>query len=347
MAQRTTVAERQFALMLALLTSEQGLTKQQILSVVHGYGTERDDERGRLAAGRMFERDKRELRDAGFELESFEDPGAPGDNRLVRYRVRSPGPFAGAGVRLQAEELALIRLAAGVWRDGSLSEQARRAGMKLSALEDERSARLLGVDLRVRIGDPAFEPLRAAIEAGRTVEFDYVVPGRPEPGRRVVEPLALLQHDGRWLLAAHDLQRGQERLFLLSRILGGVAKGGPVDPGRRAAGERRDEVARARARLLEHEAGLRAVLVTEGGSDADTRLRHRVRSLDGRGLECRRGVVLHYSDAALLADEIAAFGPEVRVRAPRSLRAAVRERLERLLAEHEERAAPREDSEER
>lgn len=325
--------ERQFSLMLALLMSERGLTKQQVLSLVHGYPGEISDERAFRAAERMFERDKRELKEAGFEVEAIDDPGAPGDNQLTRYRVRSPGAFSGSG-RLEAEDAALVRLAAGVWRDGSLSERARRASMKLLADERDAAQSMLRLDLRVRMSEPAFEPLHAAIAAGRRVEFDYHMPDRPEALRRRVEPLALLRHEGAWLLAAHDEERDAERLFLLSRIVGGVAKGGPVDPDRAAARAGRDEITRAAERLREHESGQRAVLRTVPGSDADTRLRHRAASRGEHALECRRGVVLRYADAALLADELAGFGPEVSVRAPRALREAVRARHERVLAAH-------------
>ena len=38
---------------------------------------------------------------------------------------------------------------------------------------------------------------------------------------------------------------------------------------------------------------------------------------------------LHFTDAAVFADELAAYGPEVRVLAPAALRDAVRERLAR------------------
>ena len=45
-------------------------------------------------------------------------------------------------------------------------------------------------------------------------------------------------------------------------------------------------------------------------------------------------LTLHYSDADLLADELAGFGPEVLVLGPESLRGAVRDRLLRTEADH-------------
>jgi proteasome accessory factor B len=43
---------------------------------------------------------------------------------------------------------------------------------------------------------------------------------------------------------------------------------------------------------------------------------------------------LHYSDLALLADELGGFGPEVEVLAPATLREAVRDRLVRVGSDH-------------
>jgi proteasome accessory factor B len=47
------------------------------------------------------------------------------------------------------------------------------------------------------------------------------------------------------------------------------------------------------------------------------------------------GVIrLHYTDAAVFADELAAYGPEVHVLNPASLREAVRQRLATVAAAH-------------
>jgi proteasome accessory factor B len=43
---------------------------------------------------------------------------------------------------------------------------------------------------------------------------------------------------------------------------------------------------------------------------------------------------MHYVDLAILADELASFGPEVLVIEPPELRAAVIERLQRTVADH-------------
>ena len=73
-----------------------------------------------------------------------------------------------------------------------------------------------------------------------------------------------------------------------------------------------------------------ADLAVTAGSDAEVRLGRRAVLRDEDA-----GVIrLHYTDVAVFADELAAYGPEVRVIAPESLREAVRERLATVVAAH-------------
>lgn len=327
--------ERQFSLMLALVLTTQGLTKSQIYASVHGYRRAFEDAGRSAALDKMFERDKAELRELGLALETFDDPAAPGDNQLTRYRIASARSALPPGTRMNEEETLLLALAAAVWREGSLSGESRRGLMKLHALGADVDAGPIAVSPRWRLREAAFEPFAAAIEAGRVVEFSYLKPGADEAELRRVEPLALVRHDGRWLLGAFDLARDAERTFLLSRVLGGVRKRGDVDPGRAADRAGRDEAAWFLDRLRTWSASRPAEVAVRPGSDAELRLTRRgesapVATEDGDWPT----VTLHAGDEALLADELAAFGPEVRVVSPASLRDAVVERLRRVLAEH-------------
>lgn len=56
--------------------------------------------------------------------------------------------------------------------------------------------------------------ISAAIRARQVLQFDYV--GSPEPRR--VEPLHLVVSQGRWLLVAWDLDRGDWRFFRADRV---------------------------------------------------------------------------------------------------------------------------------
>lgn len=59
--------------------------------------------------------------------------------------------------------------------------------------------------------------LAMAVHASRRVRMEYI---SSEGGKtsRAVEPLGLIQHEGRWFLAAFCLLRGDERLFRVDRI---------------------------------------------------------------------------------------------------------------------------------
>lgn len=328
--------ERQFSLMLALLLTRLGLSKAQIYRSVHGYRHAFEQGGQNAALDKMFERDKAELRDLGLSVETFDDPSAPGDNQLTRYRIPHTDSQLPVDLRLDAEETFLLSLASTVWREGALSGESRRGLMKLRSLGADVPADPSSVVPRWRLHDAAFEPLAAAIDAGRTVEFRYLKPGDDEAHLRRVEPIALVRHEGRWLLGAYDLERGDERTFLLSRVLGGVRKSSAIDPDRAAERAGRDEAARFLDRLRAFSATRTARIEVRPGGDAEWRLTDRGRRSDPPETGTWGVVDLHYTDHDLLADDLAAFGPEVRVVAPESLRDAVTARLRRVLADHED-----------
>jgi len=318
------VEDRLFSLVLALLATESGLTKVEILSSVRGYAQ-------RYAAGgdnanleRQFERDKDDIRELGVPLETIEPLGEPGDNHNLRYRIPKGAYDLPDDVRFDSDELALLGLAAMAWREGSLSAESRRALVKLRALGIAADEPVLGYAPRLRLRDAAFEPLTQAIDRGQVVRFDYLKPGEAHARERTVIPLALVQYDGRWHLSAEELATGEGKTFLLRRIVGKVSAGtqAPERPG--------DHTARSLAELeAVWERGV-ADIEVRAGSDAALRLAHR------RGTEeVAPGILrVHFVDLAILADELAGFGPEVLVVAPPTLRDAVVERLERTVAEH-------------
>ena len=322
--------ERQFSLVLALMASRQGMTRHDILSRVEGYrrAFEQSGESDTLT--RQFERDKVDLRDIGFDIRTDDDPARPGDNRFLRYRIDPTSVAMPAGLELEPEEARLLALAAGLWREGALAGESRRGLTKLraqaAAHADQPSMRP-----RLRAADPAMAPLVAAIEAGARVRFDYRKPDSETSRRRVVEPLALVLIDGRWVLTAFDLDRGAWRRFLLRRMTSAPVRAGEADPARLADAKQRD-IAGETLELLHAHAAARPVLIeTVAGSDAEVRLGARAVAVDRAD---PRRLTLHTADPDELADELAAYGPELTVLEPDSLRRLVRERLERALAEH-------------
>ena len=138
-----------------------------------------------------------------------------------------------------------------------------------------------------------------------------------------VAPLALVQFSGRWHVHGIDLAARARRTFLLSRIAGAVEETAQAfDP------PEGDPAEEARDGLRAVLAGNRALLELQPDTDAAARLGSRGEAVDGGR------VAVHYSDPALFADEVAAFGPEVLVVEPAELVAAVRDRLAVVAAAH-------------
>lgn len=322
---RIPVEERLFSLVLALLATDAGLTKNEILSTVQGYRQKYSHSGDNANLERQFERDKDDIRDLGVPLETIESPGQAGNNQNLRYRIPRGAYELPSDVRFSPEETALLNLAAMVWREGSLSGESRRAILKLRSLGVATTEPVLGYAPRVRVREPAFEPLSTALEKHNIVTFAYLKPGERESSVRTVAPLALIQHQGRWHLYAREQDSGAAKTFLLRRIVSQVAASSktfpapPPDSGETALAEL-DAVWNAHTATVE----------VEPGSDAATRLGKR----RGASLTASGDLELHYSDLNIFADELAGFGPEVLVREPAELRDAVRTRLQRTAADH-------------
>jgi proteasome accessory factor B len=332
--------ERLFSLVLALLSTESGLTKAEILANVQGYRQRFTTGGDNASLERQFERDKDDVRELGIPLETIETPGSAGNNQTLRYRIPKGEYDLPVDVRFTPDESALLTLAAMAWREGALSADSRRGLLKVRSAGSEDddgdgdglggSAGTLGVHAyapRLRARDVAFEPLRSALDRGAAVRFDYITPGEHDARRRQVAPLALVQHGGRWMLAAHEFATDSDKNYLLSRIVGPVV---PYEVGQHPAPAGAGE--RALTELERIWAGRTARIRVVPGSDAERRLaRRRDTETDDDGV-----LVLHHVDPQILAEELAAFGPEVRVLEPEDLRARVTERLRALVADHED-----------
>lgn len=324
-AAKVPVEERLFSLVLALLATETGLTKNEILSTVQGYRSRYSHSGSNANLERQFERDKDDIRELGVPLETIESPGQAGNNQNLRYRIPRGAYELPADISFSPEETTLLNLAAMVWREGSLSAESRRAILKLKSLGVASDEPVVGYAPRLRVRDAAFDPLNSALEKRVLVRFGYLKPGEKVARVRTVAPIALLQHQGRWLLHAEDQDAGANRNFLLRRI---------VTPVTATSTHFEPFSAEATTGAIDDLEVLwntnTAVVDVEPDSDAATRLHKR------RGSErlASGALQLHYSDLALLADELAGFGPEALVISPPALREAVRARLEATVADH-------------
>lgn len=316
--------ERLVNLVVALMATDQGLTKNTILTSVSGYREQFEAGASKDALEKMFERDKESLRGLGVPIDTIGDYADPDDLREARYRVPTAEYALPEDIAFTPAEVALLNLAGGVWRQSSLSDQARSGLRKIRALGNEVDEPIIGYSPRISLREPAFAPLQQAIETSRVATFPYLKPGEAAPRVRRVRPLALVEYEARWHVYGEDVAADAPRTFLLARIVGpvSVTREG-FDPAlREGAGER------AVAGLRDVAAGHRALLEVNPGSEAALRLGRRAEPAE-------QGIRLPYVDVHILADELASYGPEVRVVEPAQLRDEVIARLTAALARHE------------
>lgn len=326
---RIPVEERLFSLALALLATENGLTKNEVLSTVQGYRQRYIAGGDNSALERQFERDKDDIRELGVPLETVTPPGDAGNNQNLRYRIPKGSYDLPEDIRFSPEEMTLLSLAAAAWKEGSLSAESRRAIMKLRSLGVETDDPIVGYAPRLRAREAAFEPLSIALERKTIVTFSYLKPGEAAARLRTVAPLALVQHLGRWHLHGIDQNVMEPRTFLLSRIVDGVKATNKTfqAPGADYAAHALDELERI------WQANVAEVLV-QPETDAAVRLGKRYGADRAEGPGPDQPLTVHYSDLNILADELASYGPEVLVLSPEPLRDAVIQRLRRAVADH-------------
>ncbi|MBU4465112.1 MAG: WYL domain-containing protein [Actinobacteria bacterium] len=315
--------ERLVNLVVALMATEQGLTKDTILASVAGYREQGDAGASKDALEKMFERDKENLRGLGIPIETIGDNADPDDLREARYRVPTAEYSLPIDITFTPAELALLNLAGGVWSESSMSVDARSGLRKIRALGNDVDEPIIGYSPRISLREPAFSPLQRAIELSRVVTFPYLKPGEQAPRVRRVQPLALVEYEARWHVYGVDLGVQAERTFLLSRVVGAVQHTREsFDPAlREGAGER------ALAGLEQVAAGQLATLEVNPGTEAALRLNR-------RATPAGQGITVPYVDLHVFADELASYGPEVRVVSPETLRTEVIRRLEAAASLH-------------
>ncbi|MGR6741486.1 MULTISPECIES: helix-turn-helix transcriptional regulator [Microbacterium] len=311
--------ERLVNLVVALMATEQGVTKDTILGSVSGYREQVESGSRREALEKMFERDKENLRGLGVPIETIGDYADPDDLREARYRIPPTEYELPADITFTPAELAVLTLAGGVWGEHTLSAGARSGLRKIRSLGIDVDEPIIGFAPRLDLHDASFLPLQRAIEQAREVEFDYLRPGSDRPRRRRVRPFALVEFEARWHLFGWDTGVEAERTFLLSRVLSDVVvtRQGFDESLRVGAGER------ALSGLRDVALRQNATVTAVPGTEAELRLRRRARAEATNG----RQVEIPFVDLEVFADELASYGPEVMVLEPRALQDAVMRRL--------------------
>ncbi|CAA9372685.1 MAG: FIG005453: Putative DeoR-family transcriptional regulator [uncultured Nocardioides sp.] len=318
-------AERLMNLHIMLLGATRFVSKDAIRRAC--YPEHPHDAAGDEAFERAFERDKDALRAIGAVIEVGNADAYFDDE--VGYRIPTEQTSL-PEVRLEADEAAVLGVAAQVWEQATLAKATSRALAKLKGQGVEIDpSRLEVIAPAIRADEPAFEPLWDAVQRRRQVSFGYQRGGAaPEPRR--LQPWGLVRSSGRWYVVGHDVDRGEERVFRLSRILGPVKATGKsmaydVPPG--------TDVRAMAHRLTSSAPSVRAELLVRPGAGVGLRRRAEsvtagARDVDGEPWDL---LVLHAAPD-VLADEVLTHGPNVVVAGPDDLRGAVVERLRAVVA---------------
>ncbi len=305
--------DRLFHLILALMASKFGLTKDQIFSSVRGYREAAENSVDKSSIERRFERDKDALKELGIPLEVSIPPQDDNDNKLTIYRIRKEAYELPSDIQFSGSEIAMLNLAATIWREGSLAEVAQVATRKLQAFGVKVDEPLIGFAPLVTARDPQLERIREAIDKNSEVVFQYLKPSAQEAEERTVLPLALVNFEGRWHLYGHEKSVAQKKTFLLRRIVSAISNGAvrTFETGQNHA----EEALRELNSLFAQQC---AEILVVAESDASVILSQRAGTeIDGQNYR------VHFTDEEVFASELASFGNDAVVNNPDSLRERV------------------------
>jgi proteasome accessory factor B len=306
-------AERLFTLTCYLLSTEiKGLSKQDIYRAVPGY----QEAKSQDAVDRLFERDKKSLKDAGIQLEVINNFGFD-EGDTARYRIAKESFQWPKGLTLDSAKMQLLELAAKSWNNQVLEGSAQSGLTRLKSLGLVASnTDLTPFTPRLLTRHAAFAPLARAIDTGAQVAFRDQKPDG-SLSDRIVDPQSLRQIEGQWvLLAIHD---GQAKNFLLRRIVSDVTVLEAEAKRLNSA-----ELQQVEQELNDFVRGNLATIKVTADTEAQLAL-----NPDQNGI-----AKINFMDEALLAEDLLEFGSDVEVIEPDSLKRRIRASLKAVMKQH-------------
>jgi proteasome accessory factor BC len=215
---------RQLSLISYLMAERRPVTATEIRRDVEGYSDMTED-----AFARRFYADRAELDALGIHL-SVDRP-ADGFSEQENYSL-APEAFHLPSIAFTDDERAALQTALSL-----LSSEFAYAEPLRLALQQITWGRPspLGAGLRQTIGlgitasaggadlSARLAKIDTAIYRRKRIEFEYFTMQTGETGLRKVDPYHLLFEGGQWYLVGHSHERGDVRVFRLSRIRGKVA----------------------------------------------------------------------------------------------------------------------------
>ena len=316
-------SERLYSLTLALLQTEVGLTKEEIFYAIRGYRLDVEKAGGidgnLVSLNRKFDRDKEKLRDMGVVIEPANGVN-PGDADY-RYKISREIFRWPKHVTLTSRQLQLLELAAGAWSQAALSPEATNALTRMRAISDLGESSLnVGITPKINTVEPAFSPIRRAIEDRTVIRFAYRKPDGEE-AIRTVQPWQLVHNNGLWTLLGFDEDRGAARNFLLKRIHSRVSR---LEQGFEPVSA--IAISTAKRQLAELFESNVAKIVVKPGTTAAMHF-----EVTGTA---PAAVSVNFYDLQLLAEELMEFGRSVTVVEPKELSDLIQETLQAVIANH-------------
>jgi proteasome accessory factor B len=313
-------AERLMNLVICLLVARAGLTKDRIRQAVEGYHGLSDE-----AFDRMFDRDKEELRVIGIPIEVA--PVVRGFDDEVGYRIPRD-KFELPEITLEADEAAVVGLAARVWQHARLAAATSQGVRKLRAggVEVDETA-LAMLEPQLVSDEPAFDAVLEAVTDRFAIGFEYRAGGATHTTARRLEPWGIASWHGHWYVVGFDRDKEAPRMFRVSRVVGQVERIGT--PGEVVPPDDLDVRALVSSLAPPRPDSLATVRVRSGRGGSLRRRASAVRPVGEQWDE----VDVPYASGSTLAEELVSFGPDVVAVSPDEVRQAVVRRLRALVEE--------------
>lgn len=216
-------AERLLNLIIALTHAPRRMTRDEIRDTVEGYSprphgaTADQAKKSDAAFERMFERDKDDLRRMGVPLRTVTDPldGADIGYKIVAADAAMPP------LDLTPAEVAVLGLAAEYWQGATLGDDARLALTKVASHTPHQVSEPMPWSALSTASKDATSVLVDAIHERQRVRFDYTSTTSGY-ARRYVEPWRLVMRGGTEYLVGRDVDKGDTRIYRVSRVHGSV-----------------------------------------------------------------------------------------------------------------------------
>ena len=299
--------ERLLNLLIALRSVSGWLDRDVLRQTIADY-RDKDDE----AFDRMFNRDKKALRDLGIEISTTDWSDPFTGESAYGYRI-SDEDYLLPPIDLSPEDISLLAAALDVMRSSAVSGAAVAAVNKLRG----QAAPLAGsIDTAaafdLRAVDSRYAEVMAYVADRRPMRFQYRKPGSA-PSRREVVGYCLLTRGEKTYVVGYDLERKAQRAFRLSRIVGRIT---PLAESLRDAVPDDFAVSPRAVGETAHSgtSTQKAVLRLVPGKGRPLRLRG-TKTADGT-------YEVPFADLQSFAEELLGFGDSVSVVSPQELREA-------------------------